>query len=317
MLTAAAAVVLAPRRAVAQGTETVPRVGVFANPSLAAALRAGLTVLGYREGQNIVLDIRDIRGARDLAQVRATARELVDAKVRVIVVGGTENVTAVREVAGTIPIVMTAVGDPIGQGLIASFARPGGNVTGVSNVGVNLEGKRLELLKEAAPRVKKLAVLWNPEQPAHPGMLDALDAAAQTLGIVVQRVAVRSAADVESVFAAVTREHASGITMLGSLIHTRALRTIADFALRSKLPSVAWTEEFVRAGGLLAYGPSGEEQYRRAAAYVDRILKGARPAELPVEQPTTLRLTINRKTATALGLTVPQSLLVRADEIVE
>ena len=312
VLIGATAVALMPRRAAAQA-EAIPRVGVIASPARVETLRAALAAFGYRDGKNVVLDTPPFA----FEHIPSSVRELLARNVRVIVVGGSENVKAVRAVSSTIPIVMALVGDPVGQGFIESFARPGGNVTGVSNAAVNLESKRLELLKEADPRVKRVAVLWNPGQPAHAEMLKAVDAAAQALGIVPVRVAVPSPADLEAAFATVRRERASGVTMLGSSIHFGALRTIAESARRAKLPSIGWTDEFTRAGGLLSYGASEDDQYRRAAGYVDRILKGARPAELPVEQPTAFQFAVNRATAAAIGLTLPPVVLARADVIIE
>jgi putative ABC transport system substrate-binding protein len=312
---AGVATVLTPRRVAAQTGATIHRVGVLATPGRVDTLRSALAALGYGEGRNLVLEVRTPPASPD--QLANVARDLIGRNVAVIVVGGTENVKAVRALTRTIPIVMALVGDPVGQGFIATFARPGGNITGVTNVAIGHEGKRLELLREADPRVKQVAVLWNPPQPAHAGMLKALDTAAEALGVAVQRIAVPSPADLESALATVKRTHATGITMLGSSIHFGSLRTIADFALRAKLPSIAWTEEFPRAGGLLGYGATEDDQFRRTATYVDRILRGANPADLPVEQPTTFVLTINRRTAAAIGLTLPQSVLARADAILE
>jgi putative ABC transport system substrate-binding protein len=200
----------------------------------------------------------------------------------------------------TIPIVFTNVSEPVEQGFIASDARPGGNITGVTNMGSDLTGKWLEVLKTLQPTISQVAVLWNPPQPGHRRLLAALESAAASLGLQARPVAVRANEDLPMAFANIRRERVGGLTMLGSLVHFKALRQIADFAQQIKLPTVAWTNAFTQLGGLISYGVSDSHQWRRAATYVDRIIKGANASDLPVEQPTTFEMVINLKTAKAL-----------------
>jgi ABC-type uncharacterized transport system substrate-binding protein len=237
--------------------------------------------------------------------------------VDVIVAGGSESVQAAKNATQTIPVVFTNVGDPVGQGFIASYAKPGGNITGVTNMVAELTGKWLELLKEVRPSITRVAVLWNPPQPAHQGLLRALESSAARLRLDTHPVSVRTSEELDSALATIRRERVGGLTMLGSVVHFRNLPKIAAFAKEMRLPAVAWTNAFVEAGGLISYGVAEGHGYRRAATYVDRILKGAQPADMPVEQPMTFVLHINLKAAKALGLTIPPSLLARADQIIE
>jgi putative tryptophan/tyrosine transport system substrate-binding protein len=310
--------VLAARPAAeAQQPGKVYRVGLMIGdvPARVEAFRAGLSALGWTEGQNIVLELRG-SGGRFESHARMAA-DLVRLPVDVIVAGGSESVQAAREASASIPIVMTLVGDPVDRGFIASFTRPGGSITGLANLSVELDAKRLELLKELVPGLRRVAVLWNPPQPAHKTALARLDSAAKVLGIRLLPVAVNADKDLDPAFEAVRRERAAGVTMLGSTVHFANLERIAQSGIRAKVPVVSWTSTFTSAGGLLAYGPDENDLTRRAASYVDRILKGAKPADLPVEQPTKFELVINLKTAKALGLTIPPSLLQRADQVIE
>jgi len=315
LLFSALAVLAAPRVTEAQPAGKLHRVGVLTGSANVEALRQGLRDLGYREGTDVVILHQDVEGRFD--RLDAAVAHLMRQRVDVIVAGGSESVQTARRATASIPIVMTMVGDAVGQGFIASFAKPGGNITGLSNVVDDLAPKWLELLRTVSPGIKRVAVLWNPPQPAHEHLLKTLETGAASLGLELQPLAVRTADDLDGALVAAKRERAGGLTMLGSVIHFRNLRRIADLAKRSKLPAVSWTREFVAFGGLMSYGVNQVGQYRRAAYFVDKILKGAAPATLPVEQPTSFELVINAKTATALGLKIPHSLLLRADQVIE
>lgn len=278
------------------------------------AFRSGLRDRGWLEGQNLVLETRSTSN-RD--QARELAAELVRLKVDAIVATG-PLVFFIREtVAGAIPVVFTINGDPVEAKLVSSLSRPGANLTGVTAFSVELTGKRLEMLKEALPSVTRVAVLAN---EAHPGMRAELresQAAAQRLGLTLQLVPVRSVSDFDAAFEAIARERAQAVIAFpDTLIHSQA-KVIAEFAARRRIPAVSGWAEFAEAGNLMSYGPHLREYYRLPAVYVDKILKGAKAAELPVEQPIKFELTINVKTAKALGLNIPPSLLVRATEIIE
>ena len=315
LLFSALAVLAAPRVTEAQPAGKLHRVGVLTGSANVEALRQGLRDLGYREGTDVVILHQDVEGRFD--RLDAAVAHLMRQRVDVIVAGGSESVQTERRATASIPIVMTMVGDAVGQGFIASFAKPGGNITGLSNVVDDLAPKWLELLRTVSPGIKRVAVLWNPPQPAHERLLKTLETGAASLGLELQPLAVRTADDLDGALVAAKRERAGGLTMLGSVIHFRNLRRIADLAKQSKLPAVSWTREFVVFGGLMSYGVNQVGQYRRAAYFVDKILKGAAPATLPVEQPTSFELVINAKTATALGLKIPHSLLLRADQVIE
>jgi putative ABC transport system substrate-binding protein len=291
------------------------RQGVLTGSANVEALRQGLRDLGYREGTDVVIVQQNVEGRFD--RLDAAVAQLMRSGVDVIVAGGSESVQAARRATISIPIVMTTVGDPVGQGFVTSFAKPGGNITGLSNVVSDLAPKWLELLRSVAPSIKRVAVLWNPPQPAHQDLLKELERGAVSLGLELQPLAVRTDGDLDGAFVTATRERVGALTMLGSVVHFLNLRRIADFAKQSKLPAVSWTREFVDLGGLMSYGVNQVGQYRRAAYFVDKILKGARPADLPIEQPSTFEFIINLKTAKALGLTIPPSLLARADQVIE
>jgi putative ABC transport system substrate-binding protein len=242
------------------------------------------------------------------------AAELVRLKVDVIVTGGE---AGIRAATSTIPIVMALSGDPVGTGLVASLARPGGNLTGLSLLNLELGGKRVALLKEAVPKVSRGAVLWNANNPVKALELQSTQDAAEALGVRVTSVEVREPTDFASAFAAIARARPNGLIPLVEAITLAHRREIGEFALKNRLPMIAELQEFAEAGGLMTYGPSQLDSYRRAATYVDKILKGAKPAGLPVEQATRFELLINLKTVKALGLTIPQSVLLQADEVIQ
>jgi putative tryptophan/tyrosine transport system substrate-binding protein len=289
------------------------------NPHHHEAFRQGLRDLGYVEGRNVVIEYRDAEGK--VERHPALAAELVALKVDVIVVAGsTLTAQTVKQATSTLPIVFIAVGDPVGSGLVTSLARPGGNVTGLSNIGPELVGKRLELLKQAVPGVDRVAVLWLPGalgERTDKDMLTGADVAARALGVRLQFVEARGPDEFARAFSDMTSARAGGLTVLPSARLLREHRRLVDLAAKNRLPAVYTSREFVDAGGLMAYGANLADLYRRAATYVDKVLKGAKPADLPVEQPTKFELVINLKTAKALGLEIPPTLLTRADEIIE
>ena len=278
-------------------------------------LRQGLSDLGWVEGKNVTFELRFAEGKLDrLAQLAA---ELVDLKVDVIVTGSTPGALAAKNATSTIPIVIVTTGDPVQGGLVESLARPGGNVTGVTALGQALNIKRLELLKEAVPDLKRVTVLINPASPYTEPFMRVGEAAARTLGLEVSGLEAREPGDLENAFKDMVRQGANAVMVLADVMFITHRRRIIEFASSNRLPSIFGERESVRAGGLMFYGASLPDMYRRAAAYVDKILKGAKPAELPVEQPTKFELVINLETAKALGITVPASLLARADEVIE
>ena len=312
-----------PLAAEAQQAAKVPRIGYLstnlaANPHLPEAFRQGLRDLGYVEGRNLVIEYRDAEGK--LERLPALAAELVALKVDVIVTSTTVGVLAAKQATKTLAIVFAAVGDPVASGLVTSLARPDGNVTGLSALSPELIGKCLELLKQAVPRVSRVAALWEPGvlgERTDKDMLKGADVAARALGVRLQVVEVRGPADFDRAFSDMTRARAGALIVLGGTMFIIEHRRLADLAAKNRLPAVYPLRQFVDAGGLMAYGPNVADLYRRAATYVDKILKGAKPGDLPVEQPTKFELVINLKTAKTLGLTVPQSLLLRADEVIQ
>jgi putative ABC transport system substrate-binding protein len=275
-------------------------------------LRHRLVALGYVEGRNLAFVYR---AAEDFEQLQHHARELVQLRVDVIVTAGPQGVRAARGATTTIPIVMGNVGDAVGQGFVASLAKPGGNVTGLSSLNTELSAKRLGLLKEALPAVTRVAVLREAVGDASP--LRATEAAARSLGLTLQVFQVRGRDELPSAFAAMAAERVGALEVLPGSMFVSQLGRIVELAAAARVPAVYPDARFVRAGGFMSYGPNIAAQYERAADYVQRILQGARPADLPVEQPTELTLAINRTTARALGVAVPPSLLVRADALME
>jgi putative ABC transport system substrate-binding protein len=315
-------ILVAPLAADGQPTGKVHRIGYLsggsatASPRFVEAFRQGLRDLGWVEGQKIVIDYRFAEGRFD--RLPDLAAELVRLKMEVIVAGPTPPAVAAKNAAGTIPIVMVGVGDPVGQGLIASLARPGGNVTGLSfSVGSETFGKGLELLKETVPEVRRVAILSNPANASHALAIENAKAAARSLGVWLQLLEARGPEEFDDAFASMAKERVAALLVLTDPVFFLHRARLADLATKSRLPSMHGGREYVEAGGLMSYGPSFLDLWRRAATYVDKILKGAKPADLPVEQPTKFELVINLKTAKALGLTVPQSLLIRADEVIQ
>jgi putative ABC transport system substrate-binding protein len=294
------------------GILIVGTVATFGN--LVEAFRQGLRDLGYVEGQNLLIEYRWGEGKAE--RLPGLAAELVDLKVDLIAVAGTQAVQAAKQATTTIPIVMPGSSDPVGTGLVASLARPGGNITGLTSIAPELSGKRLELLKEAVPGLSRVAVLWH---GGHEGALLSMqetEAAGRSLGVPLQSLEVRDPLDFERAFAAATRGGAEALLVLSSAFFAAEGRRIVELVTKSRLSSMSWRREFVEAGGLISYGPSLPDLFRRAATYVDKIFKGAKPADLPVEQPMKFELVINLKTAQALGLTIPPTLLFQADAVI-
>jgi putative tryptophan/tyrosine transport system substrate-binding protein len=303
----------------AQPAGKVPRVG-FLHPgappnSSADVLTRSLRELGYVEGRSIAIEFRWAEGR--LERLPGLAAELVRLKVDVIVVGSTPAIRAVAQATKTIPVVMTVVADPVASGFVTSLARPGGNLTGLTLISPELSGKRIELLREAAPRLTRLAVLWNPSNPSHGETLKESETRARTLGLHTMPVEARRAEDIDRAFTTIARERASALFVLDDVLLFEERQLIAEMALRNRLPTVFGISGFVEAGGLMAYGAKQSDLYRRAALFVDRILKGAKPANLPIERPTSFELVINLKTAKTLGLTIPDALRLRADRLLE
>ena len=307
----------APLAAEAQPAGRVWRIAVLGNENNPPweGFRQGLRDLGYVEGRNVTMEWRWSEGKTD--RFPGLAMELVALKPDVIVASGTQAVRAAKQATSAIPIVMTTSSYPDKMGLVDSLSHPGGNVTGLNNVGPELSGKKLELLKEIAPKVSRVAVLWNPASPVEPLTVRELLTAAPAVGVEIQSVEARSPDDFPAAFAALSSSRVHALLALGNPINFRGRKLIADFALKNRLPSIYDERLFVDAGGLISYAPSFTDSFRRAATYVDKILKGARPADLPVEQPTKFELVINLKTAKALGLTIPPLLLLRADQVIE
>jgi ABC-type uncharacterized transport system substrate-binding protein len=280
-----------------------------------ATLLDALRELGWIEGKNFVLERR--HGNNQLERLHEAAAELARLNVDLIVASGTLAPLAAKRATTTIPIVMTAAGDPLGSGLVASLARPGGNVTGLSLMAPDLAGKGLELLKEVVPRLSRVAVLWNSANPYPARMFKETQEAGQTLGIQVQSVEVRVPEDFASGLAAAQSQRPDALIVVGDPLTVTQRTLIAEFAAGHRLPALYGTREFAAIGGLMSYGADVADLYRRAAGYVDKILKGAKPADLPVQQPTKFELIINLKTAKALGIRMPPTLFARADEVIE
>jgi len=313
----------APFVAEAQPAGKVARIGYLApnlavNPHLPEAFRQGLRDLGYVEGRNLVIEIRSAEGK--LERLPALAAELVALKVDVIVAGGTPAALAAKQATTTLPIVVSAAGDPVTSGLVTSLARPGGNVTGLSMLSPDLVGKCLEQLKQAVPGVSRVAVLWQPgavPERTEKDILQGAEVAARALGVQLQFVEARGPEEFDRAFSEIIRVRAGALTVLPSSMFISERRRLVDLAAKNRLPAVYSVREFVDAGSFMAYGPNLPDLNRRAATYVDRILKGAKPGDLPIEQPTKYELVINLKTAKALGLSIPPSLLQRADQVIE
>jgi len=313
----------AARAAKAQQPAKIARIGFLAldfagDPRGMEPFRQGLHELGYVEGRNVVVEVRDAE--RKLERLPALAAELVTLQVEVIVAPAVVAAQAAHRATKTIPIVFAGVADPVTDGLVASLARPGGNVTGLSNLSPELGGKRLELLKQAVPGIVRIAILWQPGSGMERTDRDTLkqaEVAARALGLQLQFVEARSPADFDKAFAEIARERAEALSLFGTPMFFVERVRLVQMVARSRLPTVFSSRWFVDVGGLMSYGASLNDLIRRSATYVDKILKGAKPADLPVEQPTKFELVINLKAAQALGITIPQSLLWRADEVIQ
>ena len=319
--TLAGALLAAPLAASAQQAGKVYRIGLLSylgcplGPETMGPFRQGLHNLGYVEGQNIIIECRGAPGAADRAP--GFAAELVRLKVDVLVAQGTASALAAKQATKTIPIVMVYVGDPVGSGLVTSLARPGGNVTGLSVLTPDMVPKALEILKEAAPSVSRVAVWIDPTQPGQTLPDKQMDAAAKVLRVRPERVDVRAAANLDAAFAAALRRREEALFVYPLPLAPVDYQRIVQFAIKNRLPTMAIIPQRAREGMLMSYGPNQADSYRRVGTYIDKILKGAKPGDLPVEQPTKFELVINLKTAKALGLTIPPSLLQRADEVIQ
>jgi putative ABC transport system substrate-binding protein len=311
----------APLAAEAQQAGKVSRVGYLesgvAGPgdTFLEAFRQGLADLGWVEGRNMAIELRAAEGKYD--RLPDLAAELVRLNVDVIFASSTPGAVAAKRATTTIPIVIGRVADPVGSGLVASLARPGGNITGWTHQGLELRVKYLDLLKEAVPGATRIGVLWNPANPIHRPSLKSMEAAAQALTVDLHPIGVRRSEEIEGAFSVLARQRVQALTVFQDGMFLARGPQIIALAAMNRLPTMYGTTELVRAGGLMGYGVDLLDMYRRGAYFVDRILKGAKPADLPVEQPTKFELVINLKTAKALGLTIPPSLLARADEIIQ
>ena len=315
------AVVVVAAIAHAQPPGKIPRIGYLSTNTPAAmstrteAFRQGLRELGYVEGKTVVIEYRYAEGKRD--RLPALAAELVRLNVDIIVAAGGEGTASpAKQATNTIPIVMTNVTDPVGNGFIASLARPGGNITGLAALTEDLAGKRVELVKETFPKISRMAVLLDPEDPSKIVELKSIQAPAKVLGVNLQSIEVRSS-DFQSAFNAATRERAGALLVLQNGVTNTARKPITDLATKHRLPTM-WAESgLMDAGGLMSYGPNYADLFRRSATYVDKILRGAKPADIPVEQPTKFEFVINLKTAKQIGLTIPPNVLARADKVIK
>jgi putative ABC transport system substrate-binding protein len=318
-----AGVLAVPRGSLAQQQSKVARIGFLYFGSRQSALDTGrynafvqgMRELGYVEGTNFIIEARFADGNNE--RLPALAAELVRLKVDVIVATGTPFYRVLQHATTTIPVVLTVTGDPVGDGFAASLARPGGNITGLSIGAADLGPKLLELLKAAVPKVSRVAVLLQPENPAHPPRLKRIMSAAQKVGIQVVLAEAGTVQEIEREFAMMTKERTNAVIIFPDSFFVQEARSIAAQALKHRLPSISTNHEYSAGGGLMTYGPNLVDNFRRAATYVDKILKGAKPGELPFEHPTRYSLVINHKTATALGLTIPPALLRQADELIQ
>src|SRR5215510_260653 len=312
---------VAPLTAEAQPASRLPRIGFLGNSTAAleanliGPFREGLRDLGYVEGRNVLIEYRWAEGKYE--RFPALIGELLALKVAVIVTAGTPATLAVKKATTSVPLVMTAVGDPVGTGIVPSLSHPGGNITGLTAIATEIDAKRLELLREVVPSVSYIAVLWNTASPLQVLEEKQVHSAAQVLRMRVLSLGVTNEEEIKNALAVMAKERPGALLVLADrlLLHHRAL--IMDFATRYRLPGVHAYRELVEAGGLMSFGPSYADMHRRAAYFVDRILKGAKPGDLPVERPRTFELVINLKVAKALGLTIPQSVLLRATEIIQ
>ena len=304
-----------PLAARAQQPARMPRIGIIDDEPDWDNFRQGLRNLGYVENENLAIEYRTAEGKPD--RLVQAARELVSLPVNVIVVVGSTAARAARQATSTIPIVMIAIGDPVRAGFAMSLARPGGNMTGNSALAPDLIGKRLEILKECVPTVARVAFLWNPDNDSNLAFLEELIIAVPGLGLQLISVPIRNADEFEGAFATMMQRRPNALVMSGDALLRRHMSKIIDFAAKNRLPDMYQAKEYVAAGGLISYSPNLSQLFRQGAVYVHRILQGAKPADLPIEQPTRFELIINLKSARALGITVPLPLLGRADEVIE
>ena len=313
----------APLRSFAQQPSKVWRVGFLStrnrpislDSDVFGAFRQGMRELGYVEGKNLVIEWRF--ADTHYERLAGLAAELVQMKMDVLVAGGNDAPLAMQKITATIPIVMAGASDPVGSGLIKSLARPEGNITGLSTISNDLGPKRLELLLGMAPKLSRMAVLMNPANTVHTRSLKKVQAAAQKLGVTILPLAARNAPEIENAFSVMAREKAGAVIVERDALFNQQVRQIAQLAMKHRLLSITGVREYVEVGGLMSYGSNNADGFRRAATYVDKILNGAKPGDLPIEQPTKFELFINGKTAKALGLTIPQSLLISADKVIE
>ena len=307
--------------AAAQQPKRVPRIGfltgasAFSMAARVEAFRQGLHELGYIEGKNIFIEWRFAEGKSD--RLPALAAELVRLKVDIIVTGAPTSTRAAKQATATIPIVMVSDDDPVGSGFVASLAHPGGNITGQSTLSPEISGKQLELLKEIVPKLSRVAVIGTATRPGIPQALREINVAADAFRVQVQYLEVRGPNDIEIAFRAASKEHIDAVLVLASTVFFSQRRQIAVLAVKSRLPAIYPRPEYVEDGGLMSYGVNINDLYRRAATYVDKILKGAKPADLPIEQPKKFEFIINLKTAKEIGLTIPPEVLARADKVIK
>jgi len=305
----------------ANAQSKTPRIGFMGNSTAALeanlvdAFREGLREHGYEEGRNIVIEYRWADGKYE--RFPALVAELIAGNVEVIVTAGTPAALAMKKATTTVPLVMVAVGDPVGTGLVPSLARPGANLTGLSSVAPDLEGKRLQLLREVVPALSHVAMFINSLNPFHVSSMRQARAAAQTMGIKLQLHDIRKSEDLDDAFAAIRKERPDAVLILADRVFLHNRERMIDFTKEQRLPNVNAYKELVEVGGLMSYGPSYEDMHKRAAIYVDKILKGAKPADLPIEQPSKFTFIVNLKAAKALGVTVPSQLLGLADELID
>ena len=305
----------------AQQPKKVPRIG-FLSPFTSAAaahwheaFRQGLREHGWVEGKNIAIEYRYAEGKND--RLPDLVADLVRLKVDIIVASVNTDALAAKNATRAIPIVVASAGDPVAIGLVESLAHPGGNVTGLSQISPELAGKRLELLKEIVPKLSRMAVLWNPQGTTSPLAWKEIQLPARELGVQLHSLEVRSPNEFDKAFEKATKARAGALAIMPDPLFAGNLKRIAELAAKSRLPSIFHLSEFVDSGGLVAYGPDRSDQFRRAATYVDKILKGRKPADLPVEQPMKFELVINLKTAKQIGLTIPPWMLMRADKVIK
>jgi putative tryptophan/tyrosine transport system substrate-binding protein len=302
----------------AQQAKKVPRIGFLALVASSLArevFQQGLRDLGYVEGQNIVIEYRHAAGRAE--RLPELAAELVRLNVDVIVVVASQSALAAKKATQTIPVIFTGVGDPVAQELVASLARPGGNITGLASLSPEVGGKRLELLKEVVPAASRVAILWNPTNSSNSLQIKEISSAAKALSLRILSLEASKADDFEPAFVAMVRERADALSVFADPFLSTHRARLAQLAAKNRLPAMYGNSEYVEAGGLMSYAPSFSDMSRRAATYVDKILKGAKPADLPVEQPMKFELVINLKTAKQIGLTIPPNVLARADRVIK